>query len=101
MADILVVDVTQNDIDNGTRKSTGGCPIALAIQRTTGNPGAWVGLYSVGTLKTDRGRVTHTHRTSREAYEFISDFDNDIPVTPATFTFQPITIQYNDPEAAE
>ena len=38
---IIVLDVTQDDLDRGYRKSTFACPIALALTRALGSDGRW------------------------------------------------------------
>ena len=80
---LLVVKVTQEDIDNGTRWDESKCPVALALNHI-GFPKARV--CSDYWIQSNE----HPHRylynpLSYRARKFIQDFDMDKPVEPSTF----------------
>ena len=74
----MIVHVTQRHIDNGDRLECQTCPVALAIKEQTGEQ--YVKVYS-NIIKV--GKVTY--KTTNDVYNFISDFDENIAVEPATF----------------
>ena len=74
----MKITVTKDDIAKGMRCSFRHCPLALAIQRATGDDTA-----SVGSKIKVRGRkFNHTESTKR----FVGDFDWECPVKPFSFT---------------
>lgn len=80
------VEVTQDDIDKGTRRSCSECPIARAFERTTGLF-ASVKLFG-GIMVTYYGTGPAVIlRHCAEAISFIKDFDEGMKVKPCTLTF--------------
>ncbi len=77
----MTIEVTQEDIDSGTRHSCGNCPIALAINRAAGITDSAVGI----TTATVRG-VLWT--MAIEASAFIARFDCSGPKMVEPFTFE-------------
>ena len=76
------IDVTQDDIASGEPGDAIRCPIARAIRRVTGC------LSSVGTSHVDlfeaNGRA-HDFELPAEAYNFVTEFDHELPVAPFSF----------------
>ncbi len=89
----VTVEVTQEDIDGGAKRSCGSCPIALAINRVDG--GLWrAGVESHAAYISVRGPVATEHMKAIlpcEARDFIVEFDQGLHVQPFTFplTFNP------------
>ena len=73
----MKINVKQADIERGNYQSW-GCPVALAIQRTTRRKVcagmAWI-TFANG----------ETYRTPEQVKEFIERYDKDRPVKPFTF----------------
>lgn len=74
----IVVDVTQDDIDNGIAHSPVCCPLARAINRSLVTRRTRV--YSVSALILER-----TYMLSGPARRFVADVDGGYPVTPSRF----------------
>lgn len=92
MNKILEIEVTQEDILNGTKSSPTTCPIALAIKRQIKNVvyvsvgGTTVNLVTKKMLFLKSKKDYHLDRT---AQDFIFSFDQDfIPVHPFTFLME-------------
>ena len=79
--DVLVVEVTAEDIREGARVSCTTCPIARAASRTTGAP-AWVAYTHIQVA------APGLFSTNDAARRFINDFDAGRPVEPQTFRFE-------------
>lgn len=88
---ILTVDVTQDDIDHGTRQSSCGCPVALALKRA-GHLYVSVG---VATLDLDAQRLRHDTATAN----FVDEFDrgHGDMLAPFTARFAPRWTEESDP----
>jgi hypothetical protein len=78
----LTVRVTAGDIAKGQLHKWLCCPLALALQRTTGQGDAGVGSYgaTVGS-----GKTVRVYELSDPAQRFVFRFDTGQPVQPATF----------------
>lgn len=93
----LILEVTQEDIDNGKRRNCSLCPIALALMRKFNlDPSedsldaARVGLTMASIFPVmDRKRKSQYFYLPDEASEFIKDFDSKLPVKPFSFTLIP------------
>ena len=75
----LTVNVTQEDIDNGRRRTCSGCPVALAISR------AWGKRITVG--PNDFGASHESIPLPREAMHFVELFDRGHAKTLLPFSF--------------
>jgi hypothetical protein len=81
MSEPVTVDVTAEDIAQGTPRCAGMCPIALAMKRALGREDI---------------EVRHTRASigdevvvlPPEAWEFILSFDHDRPVPPFRFRLE-------------
>ncbi len=81
---MTTIEVTQDDIDHGTRGSCNTCPVARAIKRATG----FHNLVSArNVLAYNRERSTRPTAVNLpiEALRFINDFDCHHPVQPFSF----------------
>ena len=87
--------ITKQDIDGGIKKHCSKCPLALSIHRTIRDKFSFHGIeVSVGRVNVDifikrNGNYEsplehHNVDLSREAWEFIWQFDNNMPVSPCT-----------------
>lgn len=96
---LLVVEVTQEDIDNGVPANGSGCPIARALHRL-GFIGVSVGCRSVTWFDPSHG--VQMSRLPREAIRFVRAFDlgasSFLSYRPFTFALQLVIPQS---EAAE
>lgn len=79
MTRTIAIDVTQKDIDGGTRVSAGDCAIALAAKRIMNA----VRLSVAGTVLSDHDHAGYW-RLAPEAVEFQKNFDRGQPVKPFT-----------------
>ena len=70
------IQVTQQDIDNGTRREGDSCPIALACSRL----GLEVDVHNTSIEIADK-----LHRLPHEAIRFVSNFDDGNDVLPFEF----------------
>ena len=98
--DIVMFDVTQDDIDNGDRLDTCSCPIALAINRSFGIP---IGSsYVLGTkfyIQIDDPDAPENYVQFEHSYasgEFINAFDKGGDVQPLTLTLRRRTYVESD-----
>lgn len=83
----MLIEVTQQDIDKGKRDSPCRCPVALAVQRTTGLPNGDIRVEQDGPFDPCHVKIGgHKHAMSREADQFIMRFDAGQPVEPLTIT---------------
>ena len=73
----MKIDVTQEDIVNGKKKSCDECPIALAMIRA-GYKNVSVGSYFISS-----GNLTYL--VPPEVTKFVLDFDAEKPVSPFSF----------------
>lgn len=78
----MVVNVTQEDIDNGKPRHICGCPVALAVKRMALDPGS---VYVSGRYTNIDG---HQHVNSRKTSKFVNDFDSGNPVKPFEFEIE-------------
>lgn len=86
MSDIIVVEVTSEDIGNGRRGSYGACPIALALKRQTDRDDWQVG-QGMACYMDDRHEWADYVGDSRVS-PFIEAFDSGETVVPTRFTFR-------------
>jgi hypothetical protein len=78
------VDITDDDIANGSRCSAWNCPIQRGVTRATGAQG--VAVYPLWVAICDsEGRWNESTRLPAVAARFISDFDRSLPVQPISF----------------
>lgn len=78
----MIIEVIQDDIDNGQRNRCRYCPIALALSRTTGK--TWEVGYSNCSLM---GHYNHLHLPDN-ATAFINLFDGGRTVRPFSFELE-------------
>lgn len=79
--DRIHVEVTQQDIDTGTRRSVYSCPIALSLKRQLNTSAVIVRKVSI--LVIDKYYVPPL-----EAVEFMGRFDNKLSVEPFSFDME-------------
>ena len=87
----LEIRVTKNDIEKGKAQDSKDCPIARAIRRKIkkNKKTIWVSDGGVGI----NGKLyDHTN----ESFDFMQNFDRDIPVKPAKFSFPFMNVTYRD-----
>jgi hypothetical protein len=77
----MIIHVTQEDIQNGKRRSVYACPVARAVRRTPGCEYGWAGTRRIGTTGGPRG----THDTPENVRTFMGLFDAQYPVEPFSF----------------
>lgn len=77
------VEVTLNDIRNGTRRSSCWCPVAIAINRVLPN-GYMVAVCSQSIMLTTPHREREIP-TPKIVEEFVNTFDRFDPVLPIEF----------------
>lgn len=77
----MVINVTQEHIDRGTKKECSKCPVALAL-KDAGFPNAFVGVFSIWPFEMTRLDV------SNEVEEFIAAFDCGSIVKPFSFNLE-------------
>ena len=92
MANIMVVEVTEEDIAEGLVRSSQHCPIARAVSRISGVDGdvsvgssivaIWQYMQPEGSLGPVRRRTLFV--LPEKAQEFIDQFDDGKPVAPMT-----------------
>lgn len=76
------IDVTQEDIDQGTRGQCKLCPVALAISRASG----FTAFVRFGvTLFDDYRLEVERSGLPQAAVDFICKFDSELPVQPFSF----------------
>lgn len=81
----MIINVTQEDIENGIRHSCFSCPIALAVKRETGcncsvesaNFHLKARIFMMGSYE--------AYFPGKEAEDFINNFDGGKPVKPFSF----------------
>jgi hypothetical protein len=78
------IEVTQEDIDNGTKGRCRLCPIALAVRRATGSPDAWVDDTHI-MWGASWGAWDGVAMTPRSAWSFMASFDSGQDVQPFSF----------------
>lgn len=77
----LNINVMRKDINQGGRRDPCDCPVAHALSRRLKGAAVHVGyegIYAEG----------HTYYCSRDIEQFMNDFDEGRPVTPARFTLE-------------
>lgn len=83
----MLVEVTQDDIDNGQPRKGESCPVALAINRAIGQGYCIVGQAIL--IFNDANGWTYangrTYAMPRIVRQFIHEFDNIRTGTPFTF----------------
>ena len=79
----MLIEVTQDDIDNGRRNQPSRCPIALAIQRGTGYfVSAWIGQ---AVIRTQLPKASIEIPLPECVNQFIAAFDNGDDTAPFSF----------------
>lgn len=79
----MLIEVTQDHIDQGIQAAGANCPLALAL-RDSGFPYVHVG-YEVGIIaSTEIAQQQHCKHTLRSR-QFVEDFDNGHKVQPSRF----------------
>lgn len=84
----LTVEVTQEHIDKGVRRSYYCCPIACALKEPTAVIGSFMSVYTARIIK-DGGEY-ESYTPSNRAIAFIKKFDKGDQVRPSTFRFKKI-----------
>ncbi len=82
----MKIEVTEDDIEHGTKKDCGKCPIARAVSR----------VYKTNIVDVqdaddiEIGVITHqaAQADKRAVSNFITAFDNGDPVKPFSFTLE-------------
>lgn len=80
----MIVEVTQEDIDNGSPANAGHCPIALAVKRATGARDVVVSVERSGEIYVHNDKTT-VYRHTKASGKFVTKFDEDKPVKPFKF----------------
>lgn len=78
----MIIDVTQTDIDSGTRRSIASCPLARALTRAFGRP---VGAEDV---VIDFNKGWRIASLPKRAIAFRNNFDAGRPVMPFEFEIE-------------
>ena len=78
----VTINVTADDIAEGSCGSVMGCPVALAAQRKFGTA------IAVNLLKIYAPKKGWSVMTPEPAWKFIRDFDDGSHVSPFTFTIE-------------
>ena len=86
MVEYIRVTVTEEDIENGEVADSKACPIACAINRAYPLYRARVNEFQILLVESDEEK-NKLYKTSRRAARFISRFDANKAVKPATFRF--------------
>ncbi len=81
----IMIDVTQEDIEQGSRGSPYYCPLAYAFCRQF--PGREVGVFWDFVILDDPKDGRQKIHITRTAQKFIGRFDANIPVKPVRFQF--------------
>lgn len=87
----MKIQINQEDIDNGLKKSCTECPIARAFYRITNIKDFNVTCGTIIVFYPPYNRHLHI-KIPPEAKEFIYNFDNNMPVKPFEFeiSYEPI-----------
>lgn len=94
-ANKLIVEVTQDDIDNGTPGERCRCPIARAVKRLINvDPDSDAGIEVYSKWIDMNGH--DAYGLPDEAIDFISRFDTDLDVAPFKFTGERIAIEEDE-----
>lgn len=80
----MLIQVTQEDIDNGIIGSGHSCPIALAVKRATGYGYVSVSVQGVVYGEHPDGKV-FSIEADENIEKFVLYFDEEIPVEPFSF----------------
>lgn len=81
---IVHVEVTQEDIDKGQRRTCNICPVALALYRTVPACSPWVQT-TTASIQGWQGPRAHLPLVARK---FIEEFDHAQPVEPFAFDLE-------------
>ena len=79
----MIINVTQEDINNGKISEARKCPITLAANRIFGDNHVITGI--TGILYNIVNNKTECYLLPQEAREFIQNFDSEFPVKPFMF----------------
>jgi len=98
----LMVNVTQEDIDNGVRGSSSHCPIALAMKRQLHKTKVSVCEdynedTNEGEIVAYRGNWDKEWKASKAVMKFVKAFDNDKQVKPHRFRLKNGSQSYEPP----
>ena len=77
----MKIEVTPDDIAHGLMRSTSRCPIALAVQRTTGESAL---VYTTSVVLSPNG-ANRRRIWTKEIIDFIAAFDFGREVKPFSF----------------
>jgi hypothetical protein len=91
----VIIEVTQQDIDNGIRNACSKCPIALALTRTMGSAFSEVTITTCSTHFPLRENKEDLRAYIPEiARNFIQTFDKGLPVKPLSFELEMTTERF-------
>jgi hypothetical protein len=82
------IEVIQEDIDKGIRRSCYMCPIAIAVRRVF-NPDGHIRVSSSGIQVMDTLRNETMYKVTEEMRDFIRLFDNYMEISPFSFDLVP------------
>ena len=84
----MIIDVTQEHINNGVPKSPMSCPIALAMREKMQLPKGTVSVHSARQIFAQKNSTRSwrvTYYDEEVVYDFIDRFDHERPVHPFSF----------------
>lgn len=82
-------EVTQEHIDRGKSKNALDCPVALALDQALDDRYAVIGFYHIFLhSKVYMEQPTICVRTPENIREYITNYDNNVAVEPATFELE-------------
>lgn len=79
--------VTQEDIDQGERKSSHNCPVNLALRRALEGQYTRINVYS-SDIVVHRGRIPIVYPVWGELRDYIRDIDSGLEVSPQKFEIE-------------
>lgn len=82
----MIINVTQQDIDQGVRATCSFCPVALAMNREIKKPPLRIDVTREAWCFTLRGNPAGLNFFPVSVRDFIAHFDAGRPVTPFSFT---------------
>ena len=80
------INITQRDIDKGERRNCEGCPVYLALRRTTNV--RYVGVRDIGFIRGDGPDRFVLVKTPSRIRDFMVQFDDGHAVKPTRFTIE-------------
>jgi hypothetical protein len=88
---LVAVEITQKDIDNGVKMECLMCPVALALDKMYPDLVASVDDRCVRLFKMGHCRSVKRFKPCDDMLKFIVHFDSNLPVTPRTVYMTSIT----------